>query len=266
MELSAEDVKTAEVGQWRGLHLLHYDLSSCSQKVRILMGELGLTFVSHPVDLRRGAQRSEWFLGINPRGLVPVLVHDGQVHVESNDIIRYLDERFAPAGASLLPATSREQSQMDRWLQLEDELHADLRTVTFRYLAPSPPGADEPRVTTLPDLGYIGRFHDAFGELDDAIGERGHLVGDRLTLADVAWFITLHRLRLAGYPLSSHPSLAGYFRRLGQRPAFARQLRSGSPLLRVAGFAYRHLRRVRRGSLRRDFDRWQAGRPMDAQG
>ena len=32
---------------------------------------------------------------IDPRGLVPVLVHDGGVHIESNDIIAYLEKTFA---------------------------------------------------------------------------------------------------------------------------------------------------------------------------
>jgi glutathione S-transferase len=35
-----------------------------------------------------------WFLGINPRGLAPVLVHNGAVHIESNDIIQYMEKVF----------------------------------------------------------------------------------------------------------------------------------------------------------------------------
>jgi glutathione S-transferase len=41
-------------------------------------------------------------MGINPRGLVPCLVHDGEVHIESNDIILYLERAFPAApGAGL---------------------------------------------------------------------------------------------------------------------------------------------------------------------
>ena len=32
----------------------------------------------------------DYFLGINPRGLLPAIVHDGDVHIESNDILTYL--------------------------------------------------------------------------------------------------------------------------------------------------------------------------------
>jgi hypothetical protein len=36
----------------------------------------------HPVDLPGNENMQPWFLGINPRGLVPLLVHDGAVHIE----------------------------------------------------------------------------------------------------------------------------------------------------------------------------------------
>jgi glutathione S-transferase len=37
---------------------------------------------------------TDHFLGINPRGLVPVLVHDGDVYIECNDILTYLESAF----------------------------------------------------------------------------------------------------------------------------------------------------------------------------
>lgn len=91
MIVSDEQITTREVAAWRGLHLLHFQGSSCSQKVRVLLREKGLVWVSHPVNLAADAHVSPWFLGVNSRGVVPVLVHDGVVHVESNDILEYLD-------------------------------------------------------------------------------------------------------------------------------------------------------------------------------
>ena len=103
MQLSDEAVTTPEVKSWQGLHLLHFQGSACSQKVRIFLAEKGLTWESHPVDLLRQAHATSWFLGINPRGVVPVLVHDGVVHVESNDIMEYLDGT-ALTGAIVFPS------------------------------------------------------------------------------------------------------------------------------------------------------------------
>ena len=60
MERLKSDIPTTEVLEWQGIHLLHF----------------------------------KWFMGINPRGLVPVLVDDGKIVIESNDILEYLEAKF----------------------------------------------------------------------------------------------------------------------------------------------------------------------------
>ena len=67
--LAEEEVRTAEVKGWRGLHLLHFGHSLCSRKCRVMLAEKGLEYTSRPVDLRAGENNGEWFMGINPRGL-----------------------------------------------------------------------------------------------------------------------------------------------------------------------------------------------------
>lgn len=92
VKLADSDITTREVLDWKGLHVFHFPFSSCSQKLRIFLSLKGAEWESHPIDLMTNENLSEWFLGINPRGLVPVLVHDGAVHIESNDILTYLEE------------------------------------------------------------------------------------------------------------------------------------------------------------------------------
>ena len=59
-------VTTREVTDWQGLHLFHFDLSSCSQKVReYLLHRVGIGFESHPINLMRDDELSDWYLGIN---------------------------------------------------------------------------------------------------------------------------------------------------------------------------------------------------------
>ena len=94
VQLLDSDIQTREVLGWKGVHVLHFMGSSCSQKLRIFLNLKGIRWESHIVDLSTNENFKPWFLGINPRGLVPVLVHDGAVHIESNDIIQYLEKRF----------------------------------------------------------------------------------------------------------------------------------------------------------------------------
>ena len=254
MQLEDKDIKTREVTQWQGLHLLHFDMSSCSQKVRIVFRELGLPFTPHPINLMKDEQQTDWYLGINPRGEVPVLVHDGAVHTESNDIIQYIDENFASPEKSLLPQSESERHAMQTLLDLENDLHGDLRTVTFTYLAPDLKN----RAGDTDSIDFIGRFHSAFQALDKQLSSSTYLLGDRLTLLDISWFITLFRLERAGYPLAEHPKLAAYFVRISQRPSFQREINAGALPMRLVGAAYRRLSRVIRGSLAGDYQRWKS--------
>ena len=125
VQLVDSDIKTREVLGWKGVHVLHFAGSSCSQKLRIFLNLKGIKWESHLVDLPTNENFQPWFLGINPRGLVPVLVHDGAVHIESNDIIQYLEKKFPTP--RLIPAGH--ENEVAALLKHEDDLHLDLRTL-----------------------------------------------------------------------------------------------------------------------------------------
>jgi len=132
VKLVDTDIKTREVTTWKGLHLLNFSDSSCSQKTRIALNLKKIKWTSHSINLGLQENYSPWFLGINPRGLVPVLVHDGEVHIESNDILHYLDDTFT--ARQLIPKEQR--AYIDKYLLIEDNLHMDLRTLSMRFLVP----------------------------------------------------------------------------------------------------------------------------------
>ena len=50
----------------KGLHLWHAPMSRCSQRVRIVLAELGLGFESHPVDLGAGEHATAAYQLIHP--------------------------------------------------------------------------------------------------------------------------------------------------------------------------------------------------------
>jgi glutathione S-transferase len=256
VQLVDRDIKTREVLAWKGVHVLHFMGSSCSQKLRIFLNLKGIKWESHPVELQTNDNFRPWFLGINPRGLVPVLVHDGAVHIESNDIIQYLEKTFPMP--RLIPAG--QENEVAGLLKHEDDLHLDLRTLSFRFVfaPPGPPKSPEAlksyaesgsgTVQGVKDrdrdiqIEYWQRaakdgftdesvqasaqkFRTEFEALDQRLTQFPYLMGDALSVLDIAWFVYAHRMSLAGYPLQRlHPRLSAWLERLRARPEFAREV------------------------------------------
>ena len=261
--LSDEDVLTKEVLDWEGLHVLHFAGSSCSQKTRIFLGLKGIEWTSHEVNLVAQENYGDWFMGINPRGLVPVLVDDGRVVIESNDILAYLEARF-PEPVLIPPDRADEMAAL---LEAEDDLHLDLRAISFRYFFP---GAG-PRPRELQDqyqaagsgtvggepdphkavelafyadvtanggisdarlLTAVERFAAALEGLEARLADGPYLMGGSETLLDIAWYIYCFRLVTSGYPLHErHPRLGAWFDALDAREAFRREIAEPPPLV-----------------------------------
>jgi len=70
-----------DVPGMKGLHLFHFALSNCSQRVRLGLEEKGLAWTSHHLDLPGNEHVTSDYRRINPNGVVPALVHDGQVDI-----------------------------------------------------------------------------------------------------------------------------------------------------------------------------------------
>jgi glutathione S-transferase len=92
------------------LELYHNNVSVCAQKVRIVLAEKDVPWTNHHLSLAKGEHLTSEFRAMNPRGVVPVLVHDGNTIVESSVICAYLDEVFP--NPPLSPKTPLERATM----------------------------------------------------------------------------------------------------------------------------------------------------------
>ena len=112
------------------LELYHHGSSVCAAKVRIVLAEKQLEWTGHYLDILKGDQFSPDYIRLNPKAVVPTLVHDGAVIGESTVINEYLEDVFPTP--TLLPATARERAAMRLWTKAVDEdLHPACGEITF---------------------------------------------------------------------------------------------------------------------------------------
>jgi glutathione S-transferase len=262
VQLLEQDIRTREVLTWTGLHVFHAPISSCSQKLRIFLNLKRIEWESHPIDGAKKENIGAYYLGINPRGLVPAIVYNGAVHIESNEIIQYLDREFPEA--PLIPSAYADE--VAALLEHEDALHLDLRTLSYRFMFAqrSPRSAEDLESYTTAGSGTVRgekdteigtqiafhklfneqgisdsaarksatKFRQAFDVLDQVLAGAPYIKGDSLSVLDIAWIVYVNRLNLCGYPLARlHPNLAAWSAPLIQRPEFARELTLPAPAL-----------------------------------
>ena len=111
------------------LELYHNNISVCSQKVRLVLAEKNVPWVNRHVSLAKGEHLTPAFKKMNPRSVVPVIVHDGKTIIESTVICQYLDEVFP--NPPLQPKDPADRALMRLWTKLPDEiLHTACATVS----------------------------------------------------------------------------------------------------------------------------------------
>ena len=111
------------------LELYHSINSVCAQKVRIALEEKRLQAKDHIMTLR-GDQFEPAYLKLNPGGVVPTLIHDGEPIIESSLILYYIDDAF-PA-PPLMPTSARLRHRVRQYNKLIDEyVHNSCMILTF---------------------------------------------------------------------------------------------------------------------------------------
>ena len=268
-----ESPKSPIVSQLQGLHLFHFDGAPCAQRVRFALGEKGLArgreekfdsatpsalngepgrWVSRIVSLVKKDHMTPAYAEIHPNMVVPALVHDGALYLESMDIIEYLDDAFG--GAPLIPKAPELRAATMRRVEQAKELHKSIRYVTFHWglgrlamlnskernhLATlAQQGADGESLVsfyqgystrTIPESIYndhLAKLYAAFCELSTELRDgRQFLMSDELSIADAFWSMKVLRLLECGYPVQTHhPELFAWYQRIYQRPSFQNEV------------------------------------------
>ena len=229
---------------FEGLHLYHAGISNCSMRVRITLEEKGLPWTSHHLNILAKEHITPEYFGVNPNGLVPTLVHDGKVIVESDDIIEYLDETFPEP--SLRPPEGPDREQMNYWLHRATSIHLQAvkthiyeKRIRGKMVHSAEQNEQYEKLQTNESLLEFHRksnsdsftqqeldaatatLDECFADLDKALEGREWLVCDEYSLADIAWaplHYTLHVI--AGYSFAGLNNVESWVNQFEQRPSY----------------------------------------------
>ncbi|KAF0864004.1 MAG: glutathione S-transferase family protein [Pseudomonas mandelii] len=230
----------SEVLKLKGLHLYHANISNCSMRVRWLLDEKGLSWTSHEVNLGRQENLEDWYLKINPKGLVPALVDNGVPVTESNDILFYLEKKFPQP--YFTPEGQTEQEAMNDWVDLATKIHMKaIKTYVYGTMgAATKKRSDMARYAEIEPDKELVKFHQkaldgfsredleaavdllksVFARMEARLKDHEYLVGDRMSLADIAWVPQHVLLSRVGFDFSPYPSIPAWAERFSRRPAY----------------------------------------------
>src|SRR3981189_1196899 len=128
---SQQEGRTCRLREMTMMILHHGWRSSASRRVRLCLEEKGLQYEGHVVDMTAMEHHSPEYLKINPLGVIPTLIHDGQPLHESGTICEYLDETFPDP--PLRPDTPYARAEMRNWIRHIDGLIGNLIIFNWRH-------------------------------------------------------------------------------------------------------------------------------------
>lgn len=196
-----------------------------SIKVPVALEELGLDYVLHAVNVRKGEQKSAEFIALNPNGKVPVLVDseaasEPLVLTESAAILVYLAEKTG----KLLPASGEARSRVFEQLFF----HASGLGPAFGQSGFFQRQASEPQPLAI--QRFTTEADRTLNVLDKVLAEHHFVAGEEMTIADIAHFGWLWRREFAGVSFEHAPNVARWFDEMAARPAVQRAIERVSAL------------------------------------
>lgn len=235
--------------------------STCSQKVRLALWEKDITFEERHVDHKNREHLSDWYLKLNPNGVVPTMTDGDDVIIDSSVILEYLEEVYPEHEMS--PDNPVKRAHMRKWLRYLEEVPTPaIRVPSFnKHLAKRYENMEDDAYQQMADehpvrkhfykrmnkTGFsaeetaeaIDRLDSAAQRVAEALDGHGKdwIMGDMLTIVDAAYMPTVDRMIDLGLGdmIFDRPSLKAWYERYSARPSFAKTFYKGSRLTDIFG-------------------------------
>lgn len=168
-------------------------------KVKLLLALLNIEHQWCHIDILKKESQSPDYLAKNPNGKIPLLELDnGEFIAESNAILNYLAD-----GTPLLPSDKLTRAKVLQWQFFEQYSHEPYIAVARfinKYL-----GLPDDRLADYHSKQAGG--NKALSVMEKQLAQTSYLVGDTLTIADIALYGYSHVADEGGFDLSKYPAI-----------------------------------------------------------
>lgn len=181
------------------------------QKVLFFLEETGTAYEREDYGRLFENTKTADYLAMNPTAKVPTVIDGDAVIWESNTILRYLANSYAP---ELTGATPAECTEVERWMDFL------LAAINAGYLAAFKGAKLDPSERPAGFDGQLSDLHAQMSIIDKALEGKEFIALDKLTIADIALAPVLGRCLNFPYERPAMPGLEAWFERMSSRPAF----------------------------------------------
>jgi glutathione S-transferase len=186
------------------IHIYGDSKSGNCLKVKWTAEHLGIPYEWTELDVLNSDTRTADFLAMNPAGQVPtIILNDGRPLAQSNAIILHLADESA-----LIPQDAYDRARMLEWLFWEQYSHEPYIAVARFQMAYLGKARDDL------DAKLFERGGAALKRMDDALAATPFLVGNTLTLADIALVAYTRMAHQGGFDLADYPAVKAWVPRV----------------------------------------------------
>ena len=191
-------------------------------KAAITLEELGIPYEVKRIDIKNLEQKEDWYLKINPNGRIPAIVdpnnNDFPVF-ESGALMLYLTEKYDNDHKISYPQGSDHYWELVSWLFFQNAGVGPMQGQANHFLRYAPE-----KIPYAIDR-YQNETRRLYSVLDKRLKQNGDwLVGDRMTIADIANFSWVNLAYFVGVEIEEFPNLKKWTGRIKTREAVKRGL------------------------------------------
>jgi len=197
------------------MYTLYYTPGAASLAVHWLLIDLGVPFEAICLDLGARQHKDPGYLALNPNGLVPTLVVDGQPVYECAALLMLLAERHPESGLVPAIATAERMAYLQWMTHLTNTVQAAFRG----WFYPQEPAGEAagPRVKEF-SRDLVERAWDRVDARLAASG--GYIAGAQPSAADFLATMLMRWSRNMPKPATEWPAIREYVARMKARPSF----------------------------------------------